>query len=93
MSKLKNVKANWTPLTESECNLPPRKKDDDMWSEKVWLALGDGTVKQGECLFASSHETYKPKVHDWRIDGRMNGSSYEILAWLPLLMDQPTFKT
>lgn len=75
----------WHSLPET---LPPQRADDDRWSQRVWLALPDGRVVDGEAHFAGPESTHGFAVHAWFADRCM--LDVDPVAWMPFAVpDHP----
>lgn len=68
--------------------LPPKRADNDRWSERVWLALADGSVVSGDCHFAGPDATHGEPVHAWFAERSM--LEVAVIAWMPFAVpDHP----
>ena len=75
----------WHTLPDT---LPPKRKGSDRWSQRVWLALPDGSVVAGDCLFACLDATHGHAVHAWFGDRRQLDA--DPIAWMPFAVpDHP----
>jgi hypothetical protein len=69
----------WRPVPET---LPPPECDGDQHSERVWLALDDGSVRLGSCHYRPPNATYADPVHAWEVDGLIDDDQ-KVIAWMP----------
>ncbi len=75
----------WHKLPDT---LPPKREDSDRWSQRVWLALPDGSVVEGDCLFAYPDATHGHAVHTWFVDRCQLDA--DPIAWIPFAVpDHP----
>lgn len=70
---------HWQPVPAT---LPPPAYDGSHWSERVWLALADGSVRIGCCFYRPPNATYDSPVHAWSVEGAI-GDSPDVIAWMP----------
>ena len=68
----------WYTLPDT---LPPKREDNDRWSQRVWLAMPNGEVIQGECHFAGPEATHGHAVHAWFGDNCQLDA--DPIAWMP----------
>ena len=68
----------WHALPET---LPPKRADNDRWSQRVWLAMPNGEVVQGDCHFAGPDATHGHAVHAWFGDNCQLDA--DPIAWMP----------
>lgn len=79
----------WHTLPDT---LPPKRKDSNLWSQRVWLALPDGRVVAGDCLFAYPDATHSHAVHTWFGDRCQLDA--DPIAWMPFAVpDHPRAQT
>lgn len=75
----------WHTLPDT---LPPKREDNDRWSQRVWLALPDGRVVSGDCHFAGPDATHGHAVHAWFGDRCQLDA--DPIAWMPFAVpDHP----